>query len=596
MTKGGCSILEGFPGCGKTTVLAATAIFLYRCGFNILLVGASNAAVDALVDSLVALEPIQYVRIRRGEVEKRSRMTANARESASDEGNAEVEQHVALIGLLQALKSSQSRKIEGDPQYSLLTHINRRCSEAIAKNESHMINVAQGAKKMDTTMPGGESTESSEHDVRNAFSVVNEYLSQPKDPRPDPSSTDEFKKWLDRQSIFKKCYDTVADLVVKNTSIVACTNNLAGSHIVRRNFGANGKPIIVIADEDGQALEPDVIIPLVSLDMAQLVVGTIRGGDSHQLPPLAITASEVPGYNEFGAQLARSFFDRLRRARFPVTTVSQQCRMCPQLRKFPSEFTYFGRMIDDPSVASIIINSELADALLTWIRTKEPGAKFNNGLELIGLNVSNGQTMVNDRNHSRSNAENVSVVMDLVEFLINQNVLSNVTCSIITTYSEQKKSYITKMLELSEKLNIIWQDMVDVMSVDRMQGHEKDMIILDWVVDSGTKSDLGFASDNRRANVAITRARTCLIVVANGRIIDNDRLSEVKPMEVPPEILVHWQYLLNNRLIVDCPAELPTVDNNDRDENECPGPAELATVDGNDQEKESPYPMGPPNW
>ncbi|KAE8315383.1 AAA domain-containing protein [Aspergillus transmontanensis] len=160
----------------------------------------------------------------------------------------------------------------------------------------------------------------------------------------------------------------------------------------------------------------------------------------------------------------------------------------------------------------------------------KPGAKFNNGLELIGLNVSNGQTMVNDRNHSRSNAENVSVVMDLVEFLINQNVLSNVTCSIITTYSEQKKSYITKMLELSEKLNIIWQDMVDVMSVDRMQGHEKDMIILDWVVDSGTKSDLGFASDNRRANVAITRARTCLIVVANGRIIDNDRLSEVKPI------------------------------------------------------------------
>ncbi|KAB8226552.1 AAA domain-containing protein [Aspergillus novoparasiticus] len=415
-------------------------------------------------------------------------------------------------------------------------------------------------------------------------------------PRPDPSSTDEFEKWLDRQSIFKKCYDTVADLVVKNTSIVACTNNLAGSHIVRRNFGANGKPIIVIADEDGQALEPDVIIPLVSLDMAQLVVGTIRGGDSHQLPPLAITASEVPGYNEFGSQLARSFFDRLRRARFPVTTVSQQCRMCPQLRKFPSEFTYFGRMTDDPSVASIIINSELADALLTWIRTKEPGAKFNNGLELIGLNVSNGQTMVNDRNHSRSNAENVSVVMDLVEFLINQNVLSNVTCSIITTYSEQKKCYITKMLELSEKLNIIRQDMVEVVSVDRMQGHEKDMIILDWVVDSGTKSDLGFASDNRRANVAITRARTCLIVVANGRIIDNDRLSEVKPMEVPPEILVHWQYLLNNRLIVDCPAELPTVDNNDRDENECPGPAELPTVDGNDQEKESPYPVGPPDW
>lgn len=90
------------------------------------------------------------------------------------------------------------------------------------------------------------------------------------------------------------------------------------------------------------------------------------------------------------------------------------------------------------------------------------------------------------------------------------------------------------------------------------------MIILDWVVDSGSKSDLGFASYNSRANVAITRARACLIVVANGRILDNDRL-----------ILVHWQYLLNNDLIVDCPGELPTVDSNVEKEKKSAGPTNL---------------------
>ncbi|KAF7626485.1 hypothetical protein F9C07_2263730 [Aspergillus flavus] len=200
-------------------------------------------------------------------------------------------------------------------------------------------------------------------------------------------------------------------------------------------------------------------------------------------------------------------------------------------------------MIDDPSVASINLSNEVADVLLEWIRTTPPGAKFENGLELIGLNVSNDQTMVNNWNHSRSKAANVSVVMDLVEFLINPNVLSNVTCSIITTYSEQKKCYIAKMPELSVKLNIVFED---------------------WVVDSGSKSDLGFASYNSRANVAITRARACLIVVANGRILDNDRL-----------ILVHWQYLLNNDLIVDCPGELPTVDSNVEKEKKSAGPTNL---------------------
>ena len=40
--------------------------------------------------------------------------------------------------------------------------------------------------------------------------------------------------------------------------------------------------------------------------------------------------------------------------------------------------------------------------------------------------------------------------------------------------------------------------------------------------------DLGFASDNRRANVTLIRACICLFVIANGHIIDNDQLSEAK--------------------------------------------------------------------
>ncbi|KAL4889313.1 AAA domain-containing protein [Aspergillus ambiguus] len=561
MTKGGCSILEGFPGCGKTSILAATAIFLYYCGFNILLTGASNAAVDALVDELTALDPISYVRIRRGEVEKRARKSANPQEpGAVEEANSELEKHIALIGLLQTLKSSLSRKAEGNPEYSLLAHVKRKCIDAVAKDEQYPVNVAQGAQKSETEIPDYEADPKT-HDIRNAYKVVEEYLSQPKTPRPGPSaSEEENNKWLIEESAFKKCYDSVVELVVQEASIIACTNNLAGTPVVRRNFGANGKEILVIADEDGQALEPDVIIPLVSLDRSDLVIGTIRGGDRQQLPPLAITASEVPGYNEFGYQMGRSFFDRLRRARFPVTVVSQQHRMHPRLSKFPSEFTYSGKMSNDPSVGSICISAEFSNALLDWIKTKAPGAKFEKGIELVGVNVTDGQTLRNDKNYSRSNPANVLVVTSLVEFLISRGALEAVTCVIITTYSEQKKEYVDKMMMLSEKHDIAWEEMVRVATVDSMQGHEADVVILDWVIDSGTKSDLGFASDNRRANVALTRARSCLIVVANGSIIDNDRLSAAKPREMHPEILVHWRYLLDNDLIVDSPAGLMTSD------------------------------------
>ncbi|RHZ52506.1 hypothetical protein CDV55_104431 [Aspergillus turcosus] len=48
------------------------------------------------------------------------------------------------------------------------------------------------------------------------------------------------------------------------------------------------------------------------------------------------------------------------------------------------------------------------------------------------------------------------------------------------------------------------------------RGAEANIVIVDWVVTSGEPSGLGFASDNRRANVALTRARACFIVVVDG--------------------------------------------------------------------------------
>jgi hypothetical protein len=51
------------------------------------------------------------------------------------------------------------------------------------------------------------------------------------------------------------------------------------------------------------------------------------------------------------------------------------------------------------------------------------------------------------------------------------------------------------------------KDMVSVFMVDGMQGNQADIVIVDWFVTSGELCDLGFTSDNRCANVALTRAR-----------------------------------------------------------------------------------------
>ncbi|RLL94337.1 hypothetical protein CFD26_101079 [Aspergillus turcosus] len=194
-----------------------------------------------------------------------------------------------------------------------------------------------------------------------------------------------------------------------------------------------------------------------------------------------------------------------------------------------------------------------SEKLLEWIKLKAD-VEFREGMELIGLDVSNGEMEINPTTYSRSNARNVAVVIELIEYLLTANALDGLSCCILPTYADQKKAYIDALLNLSQKLDIPWKDMVSVFTVDGMQGNQADVIIVDWVITSGEPRDLGFASDNRRANVALTRARACLIVVGNSQIINNNRLDgeESKAKKVPPEVLVHWKYLLDKDLIVTC--------------------------------------------
>jgi senataxin len=58
-----------------------------------------------------------------------------------------------------------------------------------------------------------------------------------------------------------------------------------------------------------------------------------------------------------------------------------------------------------------------------------------------------------------------------------------------------------------------------VNTVDAFQGREKDIIIISCV----RTENLGFLSDYRRMNVAITRAKSFLWIVGSGRTLKRDK-------------------------------------------------------------------------
>ena len=64
--------------------------------------------------------------------------------------------------------------------------------------------------------------------------------------------------------------------------------------------------------------------------------------------------------------------------------------------------------------------------------------------------------------------------MEPVEFVTRRDALKGTTYTIVTTYSDQKREYLRRMTKLSGRLNIAWEDMIKLATVNHIQGQESD--------------------------------------------------------------------------------------------------------------------------
>ena len=275
-------------------------------------------------------------------------------------------------------------------------------------------------------------------------------------------------------------------LFMNEASLVCGTLNSTGLSQVRESVPFQ----TCVVDEAAQAVELSTLIPL-RLGVKQLVLV----GDPQQLPATVLASRELVGNYE------RSLFERLETCGIPVHSLNLQYRMHPAISAFPRNTFYQGLLVDAPSVLS-----------------KDPffSRPPYNISPFMFIDILYGRDVVSQTTFSRSNPDEANVCVSLYFALLRiaQHEGANLDgrVGIISPYTEQVKLLKTTFESAGLKIQGGLDD-IEIATVDSFQGKEKDIIILSTVRSCTESNSVGFLSDIRRMNVAITRAKLGMFVV-----------------------------------------------------------------------------------
>jgi ATP-dependent RNA/DNA helicase IGHMBP2 len=269
-----------------------------------------------------------------------------------------------------------------------------------------------------------------------------------------------------------------------NNSDAICCTLVGSSHPVLR--GRKFKTVFI--DEAGQALEPACWIPLLK---SQRVV---LAGDHQQLPPT------IKSHEAAVQGLSKTLFEKgIEKHSRNSQMLQVQYRMHESIMKFSSDYFYKGSLVAHPSVAHELL------------RPNQPPIEF---IDTAGCGFTEEQ---DKETLSRYNKEEAALLIKMAERLIDEIGIEtwleqNLTMGIITPYSAQVDQ-LHKLAEGSVQLEPLHK-LISINTVDAFQGQERDIIAISFVR-SNDKGEVGFLSDIRRTNVAMTRAKKKLIMVGD---------------------------------------------------------------------------------
>ncbi|KAF3918213.1 hypothetical protein ABW20_dc0107429 [Dactylellina cionopaga] len=320
-----------------------------------------------------------------------------------------------------------------------------------------------------------------------------------------------YNKVIDEMNTWKGT--RVRDVMLEKR-VIAATTTGAAKHLTQI---AQVAPRIIIVEEAAQILESHVLAAL-----HQNVEQLILIGDHKQLRPRCDTY-ELQFDSKKGYDLDVSLFERLVNSHFPLSTLDIQHRARPEIANIIRTLTY----------------PDLRDAHSVHRYDGIRGLQSN----MFWLHHSNAESSATDiskrastvlKKSSKINEFEANMVVSIIRYL-GANGYSSDHIAVITPYLGQV-GLITKFIRQKSEFDVILSQMdyhelvraglmeardasgitkyVEVCTVDQFQGSDRDIIIVS-MVRSNKERNIGFLKSPERANVMLSRARKCLIILGD---------------------------------------------------------------------------------
>ena len=265
--------------------------------------------------------------------------------------------------------------------------------------------------------------------------------------------------------------------------VIACTlTGSANRLLAGQKFGT------LFIDEAAQALEAACWIAI------RKATRVVLAGDHCQLPPTVKSVAAMRG------GLATTLMERIVRLKPGVVTLLKtQYRMNERIMRFSSDWFYGGMVEAAPQIKFRGILD--LDTPMTWIDTADVAGKE----EFVG--ESFGRI-------NRAEADlTLGVLQDYFTKIGKRRILDErIDVGVISPYRAQVQ--LLRRLIRKKEFFKPYRNLVTVNTVDGFQGQERDVIVIS-LVRANADGQIGFLSDLRRMNVAITRARMKLIILGD---------------------------------------------------------------------------------